>query len=238
MTETLPEDATPWAILSALGFDAGVLSSIQQQQLELYVNLLLEANQSFNLTAVRSPEEVWRKHILESLQLAQLLPACERLIDVGSGGGLPGMVIAITMPGVAVTLLEATAKKANFLRLTAEALGLRNVRVECQRAETAGALGAPLRENFDVVTARAVAPLQVLVELTAPFLKVGGSLIAVKGEKATQELLAAKRALTLLGLELSHIEHQPNATVLFLNKQMRTANKYPRAPGEPKRRPL
>lgn len=148
------------------------------------------------------------------------------------------MVLAIIKPGVTVTLLEATAKKANFLMQTAQALGLRNVRVECQRAELAGAPGAALRETFDIATARAVAPLPVLVELAAPLLKVGGSLIAVKGEKANEELLTAKRALTLLGLELTRTEGQPNATVLFLRKQMPTANKYPRAPGEPKRRPL
>mgnify|MGYP001441006500 FL=1 len=214
------------------------LPPAQLAQAEGFLRLLLEANAHFNLTALRSPEEARERHLVESLRLVPLVGECRHLLDVGSGGGLPGMVLAIARPEVAVTLLEATEKKAAFLEGTAAALGLDNVKVVCDRAELAAAPGHPMRGHFDVVSARAVAALPTLLELTIPFLRVGGRLLAVKGERAEQELAEAARAMKLLGVELVQQVRQPTATVLLLRKATETSLKYPRRSGEPKRRPL
>jgi 16S rRNA (guanine527-N7)-methyltransferase len=210
----------------------------QRQQLEQYIDLLLRATADFNLTAIRDREEAWNRHILESLRLLPLLGEGQRLIDVGTGGGLPGMVLAIARPDLAVTLLEATTKKAHFLERTAKTLGLSNVNVTTERAEDAAANGAPLRQTFDIVTARAVAPLRVLLELTIPFLKPSGLFVAVKGEKANDELTEAQKAMTTLAVSLEASHRHPTATVLLLRKNGPTPAKYPRRSGEPKRNPL
>ncbi len=214
------------------------LTELQRGQAERFLELLLAANEQFNLTALRSPEEAWERHVVESLRVVPLLGPCKTLLDVGSGGGVPGMLFAIACPDTQVTLLEATEKKALFLETTAKALGLDNVTVVCRRAEQAAGVGEPMRGAFDLVTARAVAALRILLELTVPFLRVGGTLVAVKGERAPSELLEAERAMKLLNVELVDSERQSTATVLRLRKTAPTSDKYPRRSGEPKRRPL
>jgi 16S rRNA (guanine527-N7)-methyltransferase len=226
------------------------LTDAQKLKLEAYLEQLLSATQEMNLTAIVEREEAWNRHIVESLRLLPLLEdefgashgqervQARRLIDVGSGGGLPGMVIAIMRPDLAVTLLEATEKKARFLERTGMLLGLANLSVISERAEDAAKSGSALRESFDMVTARAVAPLRVLLELTVPFLRVSGLLVAVKGERAESELNDAQVALELLGTRLESSHRQPTATVLRLRKTQVTLGKYPRRPGEPKRNPL
>jgi len=226
------------------------LTDAQKLKLEAYLEQLLSATQEMNLTAIVEREEAWNRHIVESLRLLPLLEVelgashgqermqAQRLIDVGSGGGLPGMVIAIMRPDLAVTLLEATEKKARFLERTGKLLGLANLSVISERAEDAARPGSALRESFDMVTARAVAPLRVLLELTVPFLRVSGLLVAVKGERAESELTDAQVALKLLGTRLESSLRQPTATVLRLRKSQPTPAKYPRRPGEPKRNPL
>jgi 16S rRNA (guanine527-N7)-methyltransferase len=221
----------------------------QQAQLETYLDLLLEANQRFNLTAITGREQAWDRHIVECLRLAAVVnsilpPSPEplappaRALDLGSGGGLPGMVLAIARPDIKFTLLEATAKKAHFLDDTAQRLGLANVSVLAERAELAAAPGAELRARFALVTARAVAPLPVLLELAIPFLKVDGTLLAVKGERAQEELTQATRAASLLHAEATAQMRHPTATVMLFRKTAATASSYPRRPGEPKRKPL
>lgn len=210
----------------------------QRALLRAYLEELLEANTKFNLTAVRSPEEAWDRHIIESASLAPFVGRPKNLIDVGSGGGLPGMVLAICRPDIEVTLLEATAKKARFLDATREKLALKNVTVVCDRAETGAAPKSPLRESFDVITARAVAPLRVLLELTIPFARVGGTLLAIKGEKAPKELQEAARALRVLKAQLLEDEQHPAGRLLTFRKVAATELGYPRRSGEPNRRPL
>lgn len=214
------------------------LSVAQREQLTGYIDLLLETNAKFNLTAVRDRSEAWDRHVVESLRLTPHLGAPRTLLDVGSGGGLPGMVLAIARPDIQVTLLEATSKKAKFLEETARAIGLSNVHVTCARAEDAGAFGGPLREQFDLVTARAVAALRVLLELTIPFVRPGGRLLAIKGEKADEELADSKQAMGKLYATLNTTIRQPSATLLFIDKGKTTPAQYPRRAGEPKRRPL
>lgn len=206
--------------------------------LRMFLGELLSANEQFNLTAVRDRDEAWERHIEESARLLPLLGDPQTLIDVGTGGGLPGMVLAICRPEVQVTLLDSTEKKMRFLESTATKLNLSNVKVECDRAETAAGLASPLRAAFDVVTARAVAPLPTLLELTIPFLKVGGTLIAIKGARLDEELAASKRALRFLAAEVSEVRATESGNVVFVRKKAETPAKYPRRPGEPKKTPL
>lgn len=161
-----------------------------------YLARLLAMNEQMNLTAIKTPDEAWERHAFDALTLVPLLQevnAGGRVADIGSGGGLPGIPIAIARPDLLITLVEATQKKATFLSAIAAALGLSGVTVESERAEklTTG----PLRETFDVVTARAVARLPQLVPLTAPFVKSGGRLLLIKGQKANEELQEAARVL-------------------------------------------
>jgi 16S rRNA (guanine527-N7)-methyltransferase len=207
--------------------------------LRRFVERLLETNRSFNLTAITDPTEAWDKHVLDSLSLLpdlRELAAGSQVIDVGSGGGLPALPLAIALPALQFTLLEATAKKARFLEETARELGLGNVRVVCDRAESFGQ--GPEREHFDCATSRAVSRLPVLLELTVPLLRVGGLSLAIKGEQAPVEVTEAKNALQLLKAKLEGTRRTPTGVVVKIRKTGPTAKKYPRRPGEPKRAPL
>lgn len=225
------------------------------ESLGLYLARLLHANEAFNLTAIRDAAEAWRKHIFDSLTLiAPLaeLPQGSTLIDVGSGGGLPGIPVAICMPHLRITLLEATGKKVEFLRATAEALGLKNVSVVQDRAESLGhnrgtktgqADGTNIRvgahrECYDAVTARAVGRLATLAELTVPFAKIGGLILLIKGEQADAELAEASKALHLLKATHATTLPTPTGRIVVLNKSSATPRDYPRRDGEPKRSPL
>jgi 16S rRNA (guanine527-N7)-methyltransferase len=216
----------------------GGLTPQQRARLSEYLDLFLHSAQLFNLTAIRDRAEAWSRHVIESARLLPYLGTGTSLIDVGSGGGLPGMVLAIARPDLTVTLLEATRKKARFLEQTAHALNLANLAVVCDRAETAAARSSPHRERFDIVTARAVAPLRVLLELTVPFAKVGGLVLAVKGERAAEELEAAASAMRELHIVQEQMIRQPTASVLLLRKLGPTPPKYPRRAGEPAQNPL
>lgn len=236
---------------AALGieFEAGDL-----ERLGLYLALLLETNKQFNLTAITDPAEAWTRHILDSLTLIPLLaeaPEGGTVIDVGSGGGLPGLPLAITMPHLRFTLLEATGKKVAFLRDAAAALGLANVEVVQGRAEELGqdrgrrveAAGRTerehsRRESYDVAVARAVGPMAVIAELTVPLVKVGGQVLLIKGQRAEEELAEAKQALYLLHAHHAGTVDTPTGRVVVLEKARPTPRAYPRKSGEPKRAPL
>ena len=148
------------------------------------------------------------------------------------------MVFAICLPNTHVTLLESIGKKARFLEETAKALGLKNVTVLAERAEVEGAADSAYREFFDMVTARAVAALPTLLEITIPFVEVGGTLLAMKGERALDELSTAKNALKKLEAEHIETKRQPTTTLLRFRKTHVTPARYPRRTGEPKRKPL
>lgn len=230
----------PQSVEEVLAAQGVALEPGDGQRLQRYLALLLEANERFNLTAIRDAGEAWTRHVQDSLTLVPFIVSAEAktLIDVGSGGGLPGIPLAIALPNVQVTLLEATGKKAAFLRETAAALELANVRVVAERAETVGQDHIGFRERFDVATSRAVGRLSVLLELTVPLVRELGHVLAIKGEQAAAEVAEAKRALHLLHSHCVDTVRTPTGTVVVIQKQRKTARLYPRLPGEPSRRPL
>ena len=216
-------------------FDEGDLQSLAS-----FVDHLLETNRLFNLTAIKDVQVAWTRHILDSLSLIPSISTtgAEHVIDVGSGGGLPGIPLAITMPEVIFSLIECTRKKAIFLADATSQLGLDNVTILADRAEDLATEGGGIRESADVVTARAVGPLAVLLELTIPLLKVGGIVLAIKGEKAAQEIEASKVALKKLHAEVESSHRTTTGTVLTIRKLATTPKEFPRFAGEPKRSPL
>jgi 16S rRNA (guanine527-N7)-methyltransferase len=211
------------------------------EMLGRYLAMLLETNEQFNLTAVTDPAAAWVRHIFDSLTLfpvmEEALAEGSRIIDVGSGGGLPGVPLAIVMPSMEVTLLEATGKKAAFLRRVAEELGIPNITVLDIRAEAAGR-SPEHRERYGAAVARAVGPMSVIAELTVPLVEVGGRVFLIKGQRADEELAAAKTALHKL-----HAQHEltidtPTGKIVVLDKARSTPREYPRRDGEPKKSPL
>lgn len=231
----LPENFK--ALIADLGieFDEGDV-----QQLANYLDLLLETNKQFNLTGIKEPEEAWTKHILDSLSLIPTLvkEGVQHVVDVGSGGGLPGIPLAITLPDVTFTLVETTRKKALFLSDAVDQLGLDNVTVIAERAENLSTKDGGFRGIADAVIARAVGPLNVLLELTIPFAKIDGVVLAIKGERAPIEVEDARKALHVLKAEVESSVRTTTGTVLTIRKKDATPKKYPRLAGEPKRMPI
>lgn len=162
---------------------------------------MLEANQKMNLTALRDEKSVIARHIADCLLAAKHLPKSGKILDVGSGGGMPALPFAIVRPDLEIIALDATAKKMAYVETTAEALNLKNIRTITGRAEE---LGADLhyRERFDMVCARAVAELRILLEWCIPFAKNGGMFLALKGKNASIELTDAKNAMQALSCVL------------------------------------
>lgn len=175
------------------------LTDQQQRRLGEYLDLLLQANQRMNLTRILDRESAELQHVGDALTLLKFIPIeAKRVADVGSGGGVPGLPLAIALPGVQFVLFEATKKKAGFLRQAALQLGLENVVVSDSRAEDAGRDKA-FRESFDVAVARAVGTMNWLAEWCLPLVRKGGLLLAMKGPKAAEELPLAEHAIKLLG---------------------------------------
>jgi 16S rRNA (guanine527-N7)-methyltransferase len=222
------------------------LTDAQLAQFERYLTLLREWNERVNLVADADPEVVQRRHMLESLALGaalrerELLRPDSRVIDVGAGAGFPGIAIKIAWPTIHLTLLEATAKKTAFLSAAVEALALEHAHVHTARAEEAGH-DPSMRDSFDLVLARAVAPLPALLELTLPFARVGGRLATPKGSRVRDEIAAAGRAASVLHAKLFSVPLNvpgPEQTLVVALKQAPTPPEYPRRPGVPAKSPL
>ena len=222
-----------------------ILTDQQKFQFERYFELLVEWNQKINLTAITEKEEVYLKHFYDSIApiLQGLIENQEiKLLDIGAGAGFPSLPMKILYPQLDVTIIDSLNKRINFLQLLAEELDLEGVHFYHGRAEDF-AQDKHFRAQFDIVTARAVARMQVLSELTIPYLKVGGKLLALKASNAPEELTEAKNALNLL---FSKVEDNisytlPNGDpryITVVEKKKETPNKYPRKAGMPNKRPL
>ena len=225
----------------------------QIEQFEQYYHLLVEWNQQINLTSITAYEDVQSKHFLDSLvsiplwthELGLSFPL-ERplhLVDVGTGPGFPGIPLKIVEPALKVTLIDGTGKKIRFLQEAVNQLGLETVQVVQGRAEELGRQPA-YRGQFDLVTARAVAPLDTLVEYLLPLCRRGGLVVAYKGANAAQEFVAAQEAIALLGGEtvrFAPVEVPTLAekrTICLIAKNKRTPAKYPRGQGLARKKPL
>ena len=228
--------------LADLGFS---LTDRQKEQYERYFELLIEWNEKINLTAITDKDEVYLKHFYDSIApilqgLIENQPI--RLLDIGAGAGFPSLPMKILFPELDVTIIDSLNKRINFLHLLAEELGLSGVHFYHGRAEDF-AQDKAFRAQFDLVTARAVARMQVLSELTIPYLKVGGRLLALKASNAPEELEEAKNALNLLFSKVeNNLQYElPNGDpryITVVEKKKETPNEYPRKAGMPNKRPL
>ena len=239
--QTQPEHCPPPASFDQLCRDFGVeLESTELENLERFLGLLLANNRHMNLTAIRDAGEAWRKHIFDGLTPLCLLHQMGdnlNIADLGSGGGVPAIPLAITHKKTRFTLIESTEKKTHYLRMLTQELQLPTVDVLTSRAELVGQ-DTNYRERFDIVTARALGELRLIVEYAIPLLKVGGKCLFIKGGRADDELRAARRALHVLHTRhVGNIE-TPTGTLVVLEKRQSTPKKYPRGVGEPKRAPL
>lgn len=215
------------------------------EKLEIYLRLLQEWNARMDLTATLEAAETADRHFIDSLAVLRtdrIFPGAS-LIDVGTGAGFPGMVLAMTRPDLSVTLTDAQQKRLNFLEALQEAAEIRNVTLLHARAEDAGR-DRKYREMFDFAAARAVAPLNVLAEYLLPFVKVGGCALSWKGPALEKELEAGRRAARLLGGRLELPEQYTvdgrdwEHTILPIRKVEKTPSAYPRKAGTPKAKPL
>ena len=221
------------------------LTGRQVLSLITYERELMEWNRKFNLTAIRDQESIRTKHFLDSLSCVQAWQAQppNRLVDVGTGAGFPGIPLKIIYPGMKITLVESVGKKAMFCQHIVRVLGLENAEVIQARAEDLGQK-AEHREKYDWAVARAVAQMNVLVEYLLPFVKVGGMVLAQKGESAPAEVQEAEKAMKLLGGKLKQLlpVNLPGVAddryLVLIDKVAATPPKYPRKAGLLAKQPL
>lgn len=233
------------AFLEGAGALGVVLTPDQVAQFAQYEALLLQWNARVNLTAVRDAEEIRVRHFLNSLLVSSVTGSLEgqRLVDVGTGAGFPGLPLKILYPTMQLTLVESVAKKAAFLEAVVDALALKDVTTVVERAETVGQDPAH-REQYDWAVARAVAELRVLVEYLLPLCRVGGHACAQKGISAPEEVAAALDAVQMLGGKAPELaatavaDGEQGGYLVTIEKVKPTPEKYPRRAGMPAKRPL
>lgn len=211
---------------------------------EGYMQRILEMNKSVNLTRITDPEEFIARHFTESLLPCSdpFFEKAERIIDVGSGAGFPGVPMAIAFPEKEFVLLDSLAKRMDIVRKICSDLGISNVRCIHGRAEDK-AREPELRESFDICVSRAVAELNVLSEYCLPFVRTGGCFLAVKGKGYMEELEWAENAIAVLGGEVDHISHEnedspDDGVCIYIMKKEPTPDKYPRPAGKPSKKPI
>ncbi|HGA0879942.1 TPA: 16S rRNA (guanine(527)-N(7))-methyltransferase RsmG [Streptococcus agalactiae] len=236
---------TPQAFYQVLIEHDITLTDKQKKQFETYFRLLVEWNEKINLTAITDKEEVYLKHFYDSI--APILQGYIdnsplSILDIGAGAGFPSIPMKILYPEIDITIIDSLNKRINFLNILANELELSGVHFFHGRAEDFGQ-DKVFRAKFDIVTARAVARMQVLAELTIPFLKVNGRLIALKAAAAEEELISAEKALKTLFSQVTvnknyKLPNGDDRNITIVSKKKETPNKYPRKAGTPNKKPL
>ena len=224
--------------------DFGIeITEQQKERLNLYANLLIEWNEKINLTAITEPDEVVIKHFYDCILFFKAIdvPTGAKIIDVGTGAGFPGMVLKIMRPDIELTLLDGLNKRLIFLNEVLSALGLEANTVH-MRAEDGGK-SAEHREQYDIACARAVARLNVLSEYCLPYVKKGGFFVAMKGPTASDEMTDAKKAISILGGDISKIicetlPENEQRSFIITKKISQTPPKYPRNSAKISKQPL
>ena len=208
-----------------------------------YMNLLLEWNEKINLTAITQPDEVKLKHFVDSLTVLKYINDDDKVIDIGTGAGFPGIPLKIMKGNTKITLLDSLNKRINFLNIVIETLNLRNIQAIHGRAEEI-ARNKLYREKYDVTVSRAVANLSTLTEYMLPFVKVGGKCICMKGANVNEELERAQNAIKELGGEIERVDNfylsdnDNERNIIIIRKVKETSSKYPRKAGMPSKEPL
>tara|TARA_B100001750_G_scaffold192470_1_gene163204 strand:+ start:549 stop:1301 length:753 start_codon:yes stop_codon:yes gene_type:complete len=219
----------------------------QERQFSRHYTILADWNKRINLTSIVAPEAVQTLHFLDSLTVANALPAgtlhSGRVLDIGAGAGFPGIPLKIAFPGIKLELIEATTKKVKFLDHLVDHLGLDGVEVRLGRAEDL-ANNPNLRESFDVVLARGLAKMAALAELTLPFLRPGGLLVAHKKGNIDQELINATKAIKVMGGKPANLQNigapglKDGRVLVVVEKGSPTPVGYPRRAGLPAKQPI
>lgn len=221
------------------------LTAEQMNQFAIYYETLVEWNEKVNLTAITAEEEVYLKHFYDSITPAfyQDFSGEQTICDIGAGAGLPSIPLKICFPQLKVTIVDSLQKRIVFLNHLATALDLEGVSFYHDRAESFGK-NAKFRENYDIVTARAVARMSVLSELCLPLVKKNGIFVALKGAQAEEELEIAKNAIELFGGKtidqktFTLPQEDSERTIYWIEKRRKTPKKYPRKPGTPNKNPI
>lgn len=219
------------------------LSNQQLEQFYLYMNLLLEWNEKINLTAITDPKEIILKHFIDSITIAPYLKNVQSILDIGTGAGFPGIPLAILENSKDFVLMDSLNKRIIFLQEVIQNIALTGVQAIHGRAEELGK-EKEHREHYDLVTSRAVAKLNILLEYMLPFVKVGGRCICMKSQEIEEELEEAKQAIELLGGKLERVdeiilpESDVKRKIIVIQKVRQTPIKYPRKPGTPTKEPI
>lgn len=212
-------------------------------RLDKFAEMLIETNKSFNLTAIKEPNDVTVKHFADCLAIFKYtdIPENSKIIDVGTGAGFPGLVLKLSRPDIEMTFLDSTRKKLGFIENVLNECGVQG-EILHMRAEEAAQL-AKYREQFDFSTARAVAALPVLSEYCLPFVKAGGSFISMKSAESNEEIGEAKKAIGILGGKIEDdivfdlVENMPRR-IIKIKKNSQTPTKYPRPSAQIAKKPL
>ena len=226
----------------------GLSSLLSMEIMEKFYLLtvrMLEENEKYNLTAITDPDKIILNHYADCCTLASRLKKGASIIDVGCGAGFPSLPLAIVRPDLKILAVDSTAKRVSYVAETAKMLGLDNLKAEVMRAEDGGK-NPEYREKFDYATARAVAEMRVLSELTLPFVKVGGQLVAMKGKNAEFELAGAKKAIATLGgrgtkceqITLKGGAEELTHPLIIVDKKERTPASFPRPFAQISKKPL